>query len=51
MTQGQTKHKQQKQKKLMLIRYGRMGLLGWFEHKESHIQDGKSGGDKDRTRT
>ena len=37
MTQDQTKHKQQKQKKLMLIRYGRMGLLGWFEHKESHI--------------
>ena len=37
MTQDQTKHKQQKQKKLMLIRYGRMGLLGWFEHKENHI--------------
>jgi cell fate regulator YaaT (PSP1 superfamily) len=24
-------------KKLMLVRYGRMGLLGWFEHQENDI--------------
>ena len=23
--------------KLMLVRYGRMGFLGWFEHNENHI--------------
>ncbi|RKY11488.1 MAG: signal peptidase [Planctomycetota bacterium] len=38
MAQGETvKHKVQKHKKLMLVRYGRMGHLGWFEHKESYI--------------
>ena len=37
MTQGQTKHKQQKNKKLMLVRYRKMGYLGWYEHKEIYI--------------
>jgi len=31
------KHKSQKHKKLMLIRYGRMGNFGWFEHNEDNI--------------
>ncbi len=31
------KPKQAKNKKLMLVRYGRMGHLGWFEHNESHV--------------
>ncbi|MBL7215587.1 MAG: hypothetical protein ISS71_07905, partial [Phycisphaerae bacterium] len=31
------KPKGQKHTKLMLVRYGRMGGLGWFEHHESHI--------------
>ena len=29
--------KQAKHKKYMLVRYGRMDILGWFEHKESRI--------------
>ena len=29
--------KSQKHKKLMLVRYGRMGFLGWFEHNEENI--------------
>jgi cell fate regulator YaaT (PSP1 superfamily) len=29
--------KQAKHKKYMLVRYGRMDMLGWFEHKESRI--------------
>ncbi|MHC5061368.1 MAG: PSP1 domain-containing protein [Planctomycetota bacterium] len=37
MTQNQPKQKTQRHQKLMLIRYGRMGLLGWFEHKQSRI--------------
>ena len=37
MAQGQTKHKSQKHKKLMLVRYGRIGHLGWFKHNESYI--------------
>jgi len=32
------KPKQAKHKKLMLVRYGRMGLLGWFEHQEPEIR-------------
>ncbi len=32
-----SKSKGPKPRKLMLIRYGRMGLLGWFEHNESVI--------------
>ena len=32
-----TRPKPTKHKKLMLVRYGRMDLLGWFEHKESQI--------------
>ena len=32
-----SKHKQVKNKKHMLVRYGRMGQLGLFEHHESHI--------------
>ncbi len=31
------KHKSQKHKKLMLVRYGRMGNFGWFEHNEDNI--------------
>ena len=31
------KPKGQKNKKLMLISYGRMGFHGWFEHNETHI--------------
>ncbi|MHC4457639.1 MAG: PSP1 domain-containing protein [Planctomycetota bacterium] len=31
------KSKQAKNKKYMLVRYGRMSLLGWFEHHESRI--------------
>lgn len=42
MAQGETKHKPQKHKKLMLVRYGRMGYLGWFEHKESYIPKTRS---------
>jgi len=38
MTQSETvKHKVQKNKKQMLVRYSKMGYLGWFEHKESYI--------------
>jgi len=38
MTQSEgPKPKGQKNKKLMLVRYGRMGFLGWFEHNESEI--------------
>ena len=38
MAQGETaKPKSQKHKKTMLVRYGRMGYLGWFEHNESRI--------------
>jgi cell fate regulator YaaT (PSP1 superfamily) len=38
MTQGESgKPKIQKHKKTMLIRYGRMAYLGWFEHNESRI--------------
>ena len=29
--------KSQKHKKLMLVRYGRMGFMGWFEHNEENI--------------
>ncbi len=29
--------KSHKNKKLMLVRYGRMGFLGWFEHNEENI--------------
>jgi len=32
-----TKPKQAKNKKCMLVRYGRMDTLGWFEHNESRI--------------
>jgi cell fate regulator YaaT (PSP1 superfamily) len=32
-----TKAKGQKSTKQMLVRYGRLGQLGWFEHHESHI--------------
>ncbi len=35
-TEG-VKPKGQRNKKLMLVRYGRMGFLGWFEHNESKI--------------
>ncbi len=42
MTQEQIKHKQQKHQKLMLVRYGRIGYLGWFEHKENYIPKTKS---------
>jgi cell fate regulator YaaT (PSP1 superfamily) len=31
------KPKQTRYKKYMLVRYGRMDTLAWFEHKESHI--------------
>lgn len=31
------KSKGPKNAKQMLVRYGRLGLLGWFEHHESHI--------------
>lgn len=31
------KPKAQKNAKLMLVKYGRIGLMGWFEHHESHI--------------
>jgi len=34
--------KQQKHKKLMLVRYSKMGYLGWFEHKESYIPKTRS---------
>lgn len=33
-----TKPRQAKHKKLMLVRYGRMGLLGWFEHQQPRIR-------------
>jgi len=33
----QTKPKQARHKKYMLVRYGRMDMLGWFEHKETQI--------------
>jgi cell fate regulator YaaT (PSP1 superfamily) len=32
-----TKPKQEKKKKYMLVRYGRMDTLGWFEHNETQI--------------
>ena len=32
-----TKPKQAKHKKYMLVRYGRMDMLGWFEHKQTQI--------------
>jgi cell fate regulator YaaT (PSP1 superfamily) len=38
MAQTETNRpKGQKNKKLMLIRYGKMGLIGWFQHSESKI--------------
>ncbi len=38
MSQGEnTKHKTPKNAKQMLVRYGRMGAMGWFEHHEAHI--------------
>lgn len=37
-----TKPKGQKHNKLMLVRYGRMGVLGWFEHNEAQIPKNKS---------
>jgi cell fate regulator YaaT (PSP1 superfamily) len=37
MIDGQAKPKEAKNKKLMLVRYGRIGLLGWFEHQEPRI--------------
>jgi len=38
MAKTQTaKSKQAKNKKLMLVRYGRMTALGWFEHQETKI--------------
>lgn len=43
MTQDESaKTKAQKHNnKLMLVRYGKMGLLGWFEHNESQIPKNK----------
>ncbi|MHC4236820.1 MAG: PSP1 domain-containing protein [Planctomycetota bacterium] len=32
-----TKHKAPKSAKKMLVSYGRIGTLGWFEHNEAHI--------------
>jgi len=32
-----TKPRQEKHKKYMLVRYGRMNEVGWFEHNEAHI--------------
>ena len=32
-----TKSKGQKSAKQLLVRYGRLGLLGWFDHHEAHI--------------
>jgi len=38
MTQPEAqKTKTQPKKRLMLVRYGRMGFLGWFDHNESEI--------------
>ncbi len=37
-----SKPKGQKHNKLMLVRYGRMGILGWFEHNESQIPKNKT---------
>jgi len=38
MTRSETtKSRHTKGKKYMLVRYGRMNMIGWFEHKESHI--------------
>ena len=37
MSQSENKPKVQKNAKLMLVRYGKMGGLGWFEHHEAHI--------------
>ena len=38
MTEKQeTKPKQAKSKKYMLVRYGRMSSLGFFEHNETNI--------------
>lgn len=38
MSQGENaKPKGQKNSKIMLVRYGRMGGMGWFEHHEAHI--------------
>jgi len=31
------KSKQARNNKYMLVRYGQMGILGWFEHNEAHI--------------
>jgi cell fate regulator YaaT (PSP1 superfamily) len=38
-----TKPKQVRNKKYMLVRYGRMNLLGFFEHNESNIPKGAAG--------
>jgi len=37
MTKSEKKQAKRGKKKLMLVRYGRMGLLGWFEHQENDI--------------
>ena len=36
-----TKNKTYKTKKSMLVRYGRMGMMGWFEHNENKIDRSK----------
>jgi len=37
-----SKPKGQKHSKLMLVRYGRMSVMGWFEHNEAQIPKNKS---------
>jgi cell fate regulator YaaT (PSP1 superfamily) len=37
MTKSEKKQAKRGKKKLMLVRYGHMGLLGWFEHQENDI--------------
>jgi cell fate regulator YaaT (PSP1 superfamily) len=37
MSQSETTKPKGQKAKLMLVKYGRIGLMGWFEHHENHI--------------
>ncbi len=41
-TDAKQKHKYNPAEKKMLVRYGRCGIVGWFEHNEKHIPKAQS---------
>ncbi len=42
MAKADNKHKRKDESKKMLVRYGKMGQLGWFEHNESQLPKAKT---------